>query len=300
MLEISCRAEEPPELIYPKLGFIEYGRLPKGIKECRHMDLTDYIGPAAFGSAYRYMLENDAHAPGSVDRQLIADMVRLCAETAEYLYTAFTPLEVRYVPGSRPVLDSILNSLPQPIIPAGIAAFTCRIADKVPAESDELILGGTEEEIINRGSDWCMDIARVACVLMQMAGYPARIVSLFNLNQAYSGHVIVEAYYNGKWGAIDSTTGIVYRHPDGQPAAVWELMRNPALIEVHAQNPGAFYTTVEQFQAAGMVNYFCWDMDKYDYTVATANCYYRTILDMAKKGWPGGLRWLHGEDRLGS
>jgi N-acetylglutamate synthase-like GNAT family acetyltransferase len=33
ILEISCRAGEPPELIYPKLGFIEYGRLPMGLKE---------------------------------------------------------------------------------------------------------------------------------------------------------------------------------------------------------------------------------------------------------------------------
>jgi acetyltransferase len=33
ILEISCRAGEPPEVIYPRLGFIEYGRLPKGLKE---------------------------------------------------------------------------------------------------------------------------------------------------------------------------------------------------------------------------------------------------------------------------
>lgn len=33
ILEISCRAGEPPELIYPRLGFVEYGRLPKGLKE---------------------------------------------------------------------------------------------------------------------------------------------------------------------------------------------------------------------------------------------------------------------------
>jgi len=33
ILEISCRAGEPPEVIYPRLGFIEYGRLPRGLKE---------------------------------------------------------------------------------------------------------------------------------------------------------------------------------------------------------------------------------------------------------------------------
>ena len=33
ILEISCRAGEPAEQIYPRLGFIEYGHLPCGIVE---------------------------------------------------------------------------------------------------------------------------------------------------------------------------------------------------------------------------------------------------------------------------
>jgi GNAT superfamily N-acetyltransferase len=33
ILEISCRAGEPAEQIYPHLGFIEYGRLPRGLVE---------------------------------------------------------------------------------------------------------------------------------------------------------------------------------------------------------------------------------------------------------------------------
>ncbi len=33
ILEISCRGGEPPERIYPRLGFIEYGRLPGGLVE---------------------------------------------------------------------------------------------------------------------------------------------------------------------------------------------------------------------------------------------------------------------------
>ncbi len=33
ILEISCRGGEPPESVYPRLGFVEYGRLPRGIVE---------------------------------------------------------------------------------------------------------------------------------------------------------------------------------------------------------------------------------------------------------------------------
>ena len=49
-------------------------------------DVSAYRGIAQFGKAYQTMLENDAHAPGSVDRALAEEMVRLCPETAEYLY----------------------------------------------------------------------------------------------------------------------------------------------------------------------------------------------------------------------
>lgn len=36
----------------------------------------------------------------------------------------------------------------------------------------------------------------------------------------------------------------------------------------------------------------------YDYTVSGVNRYYGQVLDMAERGWPGGLRWLRGEDGL--
>jgi|GEM_PF-2797512 len=68
-------------------------------------------GPAAFGRAYQTMLERDAHALGSVDRVLASSMVRLCEATAEHLYAAFTPLDVRYRQGSRPELEAILRSV---------------------------------------------------------------------------------------------------------------------------------------------------------------------------------------------
>jgi acetyltransferase len=33
ILEVSCRGGTPAELVYPRLGFVEYGRLPRGIVE---------------------------------------------------------------------------------------------------------------------------------------------------------------------------------------------------------------------------------------------------------------------------
>ncbi len=273
--------------------------LPPSVE--RDMDLTRFTGPSAFGPAYQHMMLRDAHAPGSVDRVLASSMVRLSEETAEYLYDPFTSLGLGYDRGNRPQIEAILDS----IFPgdsgheerlAAIVEFTRALGDRAEKDLWKMRLGGTEEEIIERGSDWCSDVARVACILCQVAGFPCRIVNLFDLDHAYSGHVIVEAHRAGRWGALDSSTGVAYLASDGLSASVWDLMRDPALVEVHRENPRAFYSTPGQFRAAGITNYAVWEKRHYDYTVTAINDYYFSILSMSDKGWPGGLRWLHGED----
>ena len=68
------------------------------------MDISRYQGIEQFGKAYGTMLENDTHVVGSVDRVLAKSMVRLCAATAQYLYTGYSPPCARYRKGSRPLL----------------------------------------------------------------------------------------------------------------------------------------------------------------------------------------------------
>ncbi len=265
------------------------------------MNLASFTGPQAFGKAYRQMLDNDAHAPGSVDREIASSMVRLCEETASHLYDAYTDVHSGYVTGSRPGLESFLaRTEPSPHDPerqvSDIARLTAGLAaNNRPDGLSTMRFGGTEEEIIERGSDWCTDVARVGCALYQVAGIPCRMVHLFNLDAAYSGHVIVEVHRSGTWGAVDTSSGVVYRKDHGVPATTWDLMNDTELVVRH-QGPEAWYTHPEQFLAAGIANYYLRDSDRYDYTVAGLNDYYRAILTMAGRGWPGGLRWLHGED----
>jgi hypothetical protein len=75
------------------------------------VDLRPSTGVNQFGPDYRVMFENDAHAPGSADRVLLERMVRLCSETADYLYRDHTPLDIRYRPGSRPQLDALVDRM---------------------------------------------------------------------------------------------------------------------------------------------------------------------------------------------
>ena len=264
------------------------------------MRLSQYPGTGAFGAAYQFMLENDTHAPGSVDRKLARSMVRLCTETAYELCSDFTSTEIAYSRGTRPKLESILAEiLPEKAYAeetvSAIAAFTHNLGERAERDLRKMQVGGTEEEIIARGSDWCTDVARVACVLLQISGIPCRIVNLFDLDQAYSGHVIVEACRTGVWGAADSSAGVVYRKSDTMPVTVWELMNNPSLLEAYSVK-AAGYARAGQFRAAGIANYYCWEHDRCGYTVSGINAYYRSILEMSNRGWPGGLRWLFGED----
>jgi len=112
---------------------------------------------------------------------------------------------------------------------------------------------------------------------------------------AYSGHVICEVFYKDTWGAVDAETNVVYQHPDGRPANLWELHCSAELVERH-MGPGRPYTGPGPFPPVAISHYDIADADQYDYTEVPINDYVRTIWKMGDAGWPGGLRWLFGED----
>lgn len=264
------------------------------------MDISRYQGIDQFGEAYRVTLENDTHAPGSVDRVLAETMVRLCAATVDYLYTGYSPTCTRYEKGTRPLLERYVadsgasqgHALDRVV---RIVGFCQGLEKRAADELDGMQFGGTEEQIIARGSDWCTDVARVACAMCQVAGVPARLVWLFNLNQAHSAHEIIEAFTEGVWGAADPVNGVVYRHPDGRPATTWELMNDERLVNGSWEGRSSFYADPRQFQGAAVCNYAIRRASDFDYTVSRLNDYCRRVLEMANAGWPGGLRWLHDE-----
>lgn len=264
-------------------------------------DIERHRGAGQFGRAYEVMFENDCNAPGSVDRVLVERMVRLCEETAGYLYGRYTLAETRYQQGTRPELERHLEAAVAGCDSdedriAGICRFCNGLQAGAMDDLDEMRVGGTEEAVIERGSDWCTEVARVGCVLFQVAGLPARMVYLVDTGQAYSGHAITEVCRGGVWGAVCPHTDVIYGHPGGRPASTWELKQDPGLVELHRTETGRSYTRMGQFRGAAISNYFVWESDRYDYTVSPVNDYYRSILEMSLKGWPGGLRWLHGED----
>jgi len=259
------------------------------------MDLAAFTGISQFGPAYKLMYEHDPHAPGSVDCMLLRRMLRLAPDTKHYLYGQYTNLLVRYERGTRPELERALATSPglkQP--PEQIIAFCKKLGDNTRVDAQDLRFGGTEEQIIARGSDWCADVARVACVLFQVAGYPSRLAVLADVSRAYSGHVVAEVFCDGSWGVADPVFGIVYRDANSQPASLWTLTQDTLLVASHHSAGGQDHARL--YNSVALVNYSVADQAQCDYTVTGPNEYTLAVLQQSQCGWPGGLRWLFNED----
>ena len=266
-------------------------------------------GTKIFGKQYEYGYNNETHAPGSVVRVLFDEMIKLDINSAEYLYNSYTDLSARYKTGSRPLLENIVNKLKDDINAKTIDNIIkyCRdIVESCDTDTDDFVYGGTEEEIIGRTSYWCTDIARVACVLFQIAGFPSRIIVTANTRFPYCGHIVTEVYYDGKWCVTDPNAGVVFRHEDGTPASAWEVhndyeianriyrISDPDCMEGNS----VFFPPGEQFESVGIVNYYIDDESNYNYETSGTNEFYREILKHSKRKWADGLRWVHGEELL--
>ena len=81
----------------------------------------------------------------------------------------------------------------------------------------------------------CGSSSRVMMEMLRGRGIDSRFVILLN-DKLKSLHTLLEVNYDGRWGAVDPLYGIVYRHPDGQPASALELRDDEDLFVSNAQH----------------------------------------------------------------
>lgn len=168
---------------------------------------------------------------GTVDGQLHEEVVLLCPETADFLYSGFTPTEVDYRQGSRPVLEAKVRE-----VTAGctterqkVLALLRNVRDLYQQPGDESlssVLGGTEEQLLDARPRWCELQSRLLVALCQVAGFPARRVGHF-----IGGHAVSEIYFEDRWAYID-IRGIYFLKPDGKFASTWDIWTHPEWIEL--------------------------------------------------------------------
>ncbi|KKM91260.1 hypothetical protein LCGC14_1230350 [marine sediment metagenome] len=164
-----------------------------------------------------------------VDVQVIEGELVLNEATAGYIYSDFTCMDSNYVPGSRPFLEKVLAETIglEMTQREKFLAIMRRCRDNREARRAEISFdGGTEEELIKRGTITCNEISRVFVVLCQMAGIPARLTC----THIY-GHMMGEAFVDGRWAWCDPRYGNYAYKDGGTLASFWDMARDPALID---------------------------------------------------------------------
>ena len=162
----------------------------------------------------------------NVDARLLDEQILMCDETYPVLYAVPSP--VRYIKGSRPWLENYLS----PIAESGKSETEKALAVmRICRDSYKTIrpglwfYGGTEEEMLKKGEIYCECLARLFCGLCEVLGIPARIITHIG-----GGHLTAEVYADGKWGYIDSRTGMYFYLPDGRLASLKELCEDKSLL----------------------------------------------------------------------
>ena len=227
---------------------------------------------------------------GGVDVEVIDGQLALTPKTVEHLYSDFTPTRMHYVPGSRPMLETVVREH----VTDGMSdrekalALMRRVRDNQDTglANPGLFCGGDEEDLLKRGALMCNEVSRLYVCLCQIAGLPARLHC-----SHLSGHMMTEVQTDGQWGWIDPMKGMAPINDRDEPASAWDLLQDPALFERQPREmwqdcrPPHITLGTEQRdprniaremargrdcyfhprEAMALGNYFVWDHAKYTY-----------------------------------
>lgn len=239
-------------------------------------------GYSIFGKAYQIMLENDVHDIKSIDHQFMQQMVLLDEKSRPYLYNT-KPVIIDMSQHELFDFSQQFRKNDELKTVTAVLDHTGKAAKTYNVNMKDMVFGGTEKEILERGTNWCADLAREAAVLLDCVSIPCRIVHLVNPDAAYHGHVVVEAFYHGKYGVIDPTQGYCFYNK--KPLDAYELKNNPSYFEKFDEEYAGLY------KAMAINEYNPLD-DQNDYTKSKLNAYYLKIFTSDHNG-----NWIMGEDK---
>ena len=172
----------------------------------------------------------------------LKDQIKLVAETERFLYTKYTPTEVKHKWGTRPALEGLI----QTVILRGKDGLSKEQISRrmfewchweVHMRATRLLNShhwpkafrylGTEEEIVSfQTSTDCYMLCRLIVTLLQIAGIPARLVFLFHKNEELA-HTVFEAYIKNRWFLADALQHVHFKNGKGKPASAWEIKSDP-------------------------------------------------------------------------
>ena len=243
----------------------------------KNMELQGYD---VFGKAYGVMMRNDLHAPEGVDHKLLQKMILLNENTYHLLYKKPAIMADMKIHELYDFAQQFRGRNDRQTI-ENVLKYTMQVAKEFQVPFEKMKFGGTEKEILERGTDWCADMARVGVVLLGCCGIPARMAYLVNSKKAYNGHVVTEAFYEDKYGVCDFLYG--YYFYDINPVDAYELMVNKKHLEGYSECYRELYSAV----AISEYN----PLEDYKYTVSLANEYYIRLINENHND-----KWIMGEE----
>ncbi|NDC62747.1 MAG: hypothetical protein EBZ59_01865 [Planctomycetia bacterium] len=217
----------PPAAVVHDLSAADYDppEAPDWCRETVPEAIRPCLGKNGLGSPWGDKPGPLAKGVQGIDRYQANHFVVYRGESAAFIYDDYTPLEVRYRPGTLPAYE------------AAVARYTagCRTATEkavalltvaVPALTKHPTMppcgarvppgrGLQDGPLLESGLAWCNEQARIFARLCTVAGIPARIVHLFFSNKK-SGHTIAEFYADGRWCMADASWFTVFPGPDGR------------------------------------------------------------------------------------
>ncbi|MDO4712066.1 MAG: hypothetical protein Q4A75_08820 [Peptostreptococcaceae bacterium] len=240
------------------------------------------FGYDIFGKEYGIMLRNDLHHINSIDHKFLKEMCLLDDESHKFLYGNVFHNDLR---------DHELYNFSQQFkgtndfnTVINVLKFTSDIALNYNIDFNEMLFGGTEKEILERGTDWCADMSRLGAVILQSLGIPCRILHIADKNRAYYAHVVNEAYYDGKYGVIDFIFG--YQFYDNKPISAKDILNDSSLLKDFPEDYTAMYSLI------AISEYDPMDVNN-NYLISKPNEYTLNIMNTNHNG-----KWIMGEDKI--
>lgn len=221
---------------------------------------------------------------GTVDHEIFHHAVVLTDDTAEALYADYTPLDQPYRRGDRPFLERVVAEVTGGLESdfdkaVALMDWVRDLPRTYPNPDGDVFHGGSEEEVIRKGSNMCNEMARVLIVLAQIAGIPSRYIGHmvpfdFDRPETGSGHGVTEMYIDGAWSYFD-VRGRYFLTDAGRPASTWELINDPDLIDRQDEDVYSHISRYTKREYSRMwfspgtchivANYLAADHAKYDY-----------------------------------
>ena len=216
----------------------------------------------------------------NVEWQKLRNQIYLCDATRNYIYSK--PGKVKYVKGTRPVLEAVVEYVTKDASSdrEKVLALLKFGKDLYLGKSEEQFpfgfYGGTEERLIEKGENLCECMGRLMVSLCEILGIPGRIV----MHIVY-GHINCELYLEDKWCYFDPRFGVFFVDENDTILSVEELMANRKIIlnqpawtkdyisnqVTHDQISKDYY---EKYMHPNQIHTFC-DYSLMDYNLYTYN-----------------------------